>query len=163
MKNLRYIKLSSFIFIVVLTAVLSMPPSWAASDEDDTADLAVKELSGTVANVDVPQSLVIIKPIVEDENSQGTNVTVYVNEATTIEKDGNPIELSMVMVDDDVDVSYTTDNAGKNVAIQLDLTSKEPPTENTETKTEIKIDKTETNPASTQTQPAPDKPKETAK
>ena len=82
--------------------------------------VAIKELSGTITKVDVEESILVIAPIAEDEKTP-EDVKLYVNKETEIEKNGVSAKLPEIIVRDDIDASYLTDQTGKNVAIQIEV------------------------------------------
>lgn len=103
----------------VMNAVIEAPAVEATAVEvpavEEPVVILTEQVSGTIVSVDVAQGQLVVKVsgVTEGET---TEVTILVNETTTIEKDGGIVALSDLAAGDMVDVICTTDEAGAKVA-----------------------------------------------
>ena len=89
-----------------------------SADLENSDIVAVKEFEGEVINVDVSKSILNIKTVDQD-GKPPQDIEVYTNSSTTIEKDYSPIDLSQINIGDQVNISYMTDESGKNMAMEI--------------------------------------------
>lgn len=119
MKGILKIMIFSLMVGVVMTgANLAL----AVSEETQPMEM---EVVGTVESVDMEQSLLVVKQLMNVEEGIYENVTISVTEATAIEKNYETVTLSNVMAGDKVSVKYTINEEGKMIASHILVESAE--------------------------------------
>lgn len=102
------------LLVGVVMAGINLP--LAISQEETQTMTMEEEIVGTVASVDLEQSLLVVNQLTNAEEGIYENIAVSVTDATSIEKNNVTINLSDVLTGDTVSVEYTIDEEGKMVA-----------------------------------------------
>ncbi len=100
------------------------PVAVFSAQDKETPVVALKELSGTIVQVDAKESRFAVKPREMDKNS-AADILLTINSSTVMEKDYNPCDLSKIALGDHADIIYSTDESGKNLALEVVASSVE--------------------------------------
>lgn len=111
----RYLKAVFCLAFLVLAMEVHVP---LVLCQDEAQVFLAKSVSGAIVSIDKEKSMVVVaaKKETKDEMSKLEDVSVQVVDSTTIEKNQKSASLSDLSSGEKVEVSYTTDQSGKNIA-----------------------------------------------
>ena len=102
--------------------IVVTPVTVFSAQDKEAPVVSLKELSGAVVEVDEKNSLFFIQPHEMNKNP-AVNISLIVNSSTVMEKNYIPCDLSKFVLGDHADIIYSTDESGKNFALEVALSS----------------------------------------
>lgn len=118
----RYLKIVFCLAFLALAMEVHVP---LVLCQDEVKAPLTGSVSGTIASVDQKKLEVVVTPVKKDKEEASQDVVVQIVDSTSIEKNYEtalPYDLSL---GDKVDVQYTTDPSGKNVAKSIMVGTKQ--------------------------------------
>lgn len=110
-----YLKIIFYLLLVTGVMGINLPVAFS-QEEQKEENVLTKEVSGGIVSVDLEKSTLVIKNLKDEKNQIYEDVTLYVDNSTTIKKNYKTISLSELTVGDEATIEYITDEEGKNKA-----------------------------------------------
>ncbi|MFA5007708.1 MAG: hypothetical protein WC546_00595 [Candidatus Omnitrophota bacterium] len=106
------VKLHRIILCMLVWALVSLPAGFS----QDATEPVIKEASGEIVSVSVPDSTLVAKLSDSEGGQSFGDVTLLVNDETTITSEDSSLSVSDLKPKAKVEVVYEADASGKNTA-----------------------------------------------
>jgi predicted amino acid racemase len=108
-----------------MLTMISLTGTLAVAQEEST-ETAALTLSGSITAIDLEKAMITVEsaPLAEGQEKQVTEFSL--SDTTTIEKDAAAISQADLQVGDMVNIEYTVDSNGQNIAALVLVSVPEP-------------------------------------
>lgn len=109
------------LFILGVWAVTA-PAAFSLEGENESGtEVATSEITGEVVSVDVEQSNLVVKQLTDEVNQIYQDVTIAVDDSTTITKGEETITLAALTAGEMATVVYIASSEGVNTAVSIQV------------------------------------------